>query len=244
MVALAFLVLAFILIAPQRAEAIDCQTAICVSLPERTTDAKGKYTLFIPADYVGTQYPDLNGCTWQVNAQFGDGSEPEEYEFHEESNFGASHAFPEAGHYQVVIDATEGERSDHSECPDVHIEVPVTYPVPPPPKEEESAPESPGVQPPGGGGGGGAAAAATQQPAGAAPQPQPRPPYWHACGGGVRAHLVACGKAKRVIRAARALLARARLEQGATFRVAGFSCRLRGNGDVACRRGKQRVLGA
>jgi hypothetical protein len=227
---------------PAWASAAECPADKCF---EFTTSPNGVYVLTIPARGIAL-IPGGSGladCKWSVKAEFGDGSEPEELEFDASKAFTSSHTFPAPGVYIVDIYATEGIHAGSSTaCPDLHIQAKVTYPEPVPEESEEPAPEGPGAQAPGGGGG---AAAATQAPAGAAaPAPPPGSPYWKACGGVARAHLVACRKAKRVIRAARSLLSRARLEQGASFKAAGFGCRLRGNGDLACQRGKQRVLGA
>ncbi len=242
--ALPCLVLLLATVSPARAgAAVDCESAICITLEEKLTNSHGQYNLFIPADYVGYEIPELNGCSWQVEAQFGDGSAPEHYEFHEEALFLASHLFPGPGHYQVVIDATEGKRSDESKCPDVHIEVPVTFSAPPPPEEtEEPTQEGPAVQVPGGGG-----ATAANPGAASATVPTPGPnPYWRACGGGIRSHLVVCRRAQGVIAAARDFLSHVGPAQGGAFTAAGFSCRRRGGSPAAisCRRGRQRVLGA
>ncbi|HEY7255837.1 MAG TPA: hypothetical protein VH476_04060 [Solirubrobacterales bacterium] len=226
---------------PDRASAA-CTPAAAFCL-DANTNASGFYGLFIPANYIQSQEggAPLDNCTWQVEADYGDGSPPGKYVFEEDKLFTAGHTFPEPGVYDVVINATEGQHIDESPCPDLLIEATITYPEPPPQEEaEEAAPGGPGAEAPGGGGG----APAAPPPAGTPPPAPPHQPYWSGCGGGVRAHLIACRKAKRVIRSARAFLSRARLEQGASFRAAGFTCRLRGNGDVACRRGRQRVLGA
>jgi hypothetical protein len=230
------------LLAPQRAQAVDCETAICIAM-KRTTNSKGEASLVVPPDAVGQLPWGLDGCTWQVKVQFGDGSPSEEIEFKEESGLVASHTFPEPGVYLMTVDAIEGVRSDLSECPDVHIDVTVTYPEPPPPKEEPG-PEEPGTEPPlaspGSAGSAGSPMSSVTPPSSAGSQ---NAPYWRDCGGGIRAHRVPCRKARRVIRAARSFLSRARLEQGASFRVEGFSCRLR-RGSLSCRHGSRRVLGA
>jgi hypothetical protein len=229
------------LIGAAGASAAECPADYCT---ERTTMPNGIFELKIPPKYIAfipiEGSSELVDCTWQVRVDFGDGSEPEKLEFDASKEFSASHQFPEPGVYYVEIYAEEGiHAGNKTECPDEHIQAKVTYPEPPPKETEEPGTEGPGTQPPGGGGG--AVAAATPPPA-AAPTPAPGPP-WRACGGGIRAHLVACRRAKRVIRAARAFLSRAKLEQGASFQAAGFSCRLRGNGNLSCRRGRQRVLG-
>jgi hypothetical protein len=224
---------------PAGASAAECPADRCF---EFTTNARGIYVLSIPAGGIAfLGGAELGDCKWQVKVEFSDGSPPEELEFDAAKAFVSSHQFPAPGVYLVDIHATEGvHEADQAKCPDLYIQAKVTYPTPPPPKEEEKpAPEGPGVQAPGGG----SVPAATQTPSDATPQTDPDP-YWQACGSGVRAHLVPCSRAKRVIRAARSLLARARLEKGATFTAARFSCRLRANGGVACRRGRQRVLGA
>lgn len=224
---------------PATASAAECDADYCT---ERTTNSNGVYILVIPAGGIalvpgGSAFAD---CKWNVKADFGDGSEPEELEFDAAKEFRSSHKFPEPGIYYVDIHASNGVHAgDLTKCPDLHIRAKVTYPEPPPEETEEPGPEGPGAQAPGGGD----AVVAIQPPVAAAgPTPQPSP-YWRACGGGVRAHLVACRRAKQVLRTARALLSGARLEQGATFRAAGFSCRARANGDLACRRGQRRVLG-
>jgi hypothetical protein len=206
------------------------------------TEPDGRATLKIPGKLVRFAYPQLKECTWEVEAEYGDGSPNGSYVFSEAIGLEAEHTYPEPGVYTFDAYATHGEHDGTSEpCPDVHVEATVVYPDSTPPEEpEEPAPEGPGVQAPGGGS---SAAAATQPPAAAEPPATQPNPYWRACGGGIRVHLVACHRAKQVIRAARDLLSRARLEQGASFKAAGFSCRLLGNGDLACRRGKQRVLG-
>jgi hypothetical protein len=223
----------------ERAGAAECPADYCT---ERTTDANGNYFLTIPAGGISL-IPGgaaLADCKWQVEVQFSDGSEPEELVFDATKEFKSSHQFPEPGLYLVDIYATKGVHSGgSSECPDLHIQAKVTYPEPPPPKETEEPPQGgPGAQAPGGGA---AAAAGTA----AAPSPPPAP-YWQACGGGMRAHLLTCRKARAVLAAARDLLSRAGLAHGGTFKAAGFSCSRRGgsSGAISCRRGRQRVLGA
>lgn len=220
-----------------------CEADYCT---ERTTNEDGFYLLTIPAGGIalipgGSALAD---CKWEVEAQFSDGSPPETYFFDATQPFQSSHTFPEPGVYFVDIYATEGVHgAGPSKCPDLHIQAKVTYPEPPQ-EPEEPGPEGPGISSSGGG------AAATAQPPVIVPAPQPEAStFWRDCGGGVLAHRVPCPKARRVIGAARSLLAHARpsdrLAEGAIFKAAGFSCRLR-KGDatsVSCRRGRQRVLG-
>jgi hypothetical protein len=222
------------------ASAAGCEADYCTTL---ITEPDGRATLKIPGKLVRLVYPQLKECTWEVEAQYGDGSPSGSYVFSEAIGLEAEHTYPEPGEYTFNAYATHGMHDGTSEpCPDVHIEATVIYPKPPPPPEEKEEPEAegPGVLSPGGG-----SPAAAAQPLAPASVPTPQPiPYWRACSGGVRAHLVTCHRAKQVITAARKHLAMAGLERGATFMAAGFSCRLRGGGKLACRRGKQRVLGA
>jgi hypothetical protein len=235
---LAALAAGLALISPPPASAAECEADYCTTV---FTEPDGRATLTIPGGLVRFAYPALKECTWEVEAQYGDGSPSGSYVFSEAIGLEAEHTYPQPGVYVFNAYAAQGMHDGTSEpCPDVRIEATVVYPdsTPPPEETEEPGPEGPGVQAPGGE----VAAAPTQPPAGAA-SPTPLPTYWRACGGGVRAHLAGCRRAKEVIRAAKGLLSQARLEQGATLRAAGFSCRLRGDGDLACRRGKQRVLG-
>lgn len=230
---------------PPRADAA-CEADYCT---ERTTNKDGFYLLMIPAGGIGLIEPPLADCRWEkVEAQFSDGSPPEFFSFDATKEFKSSHTFPEPGVYFVDIYATEGIHSDGpSECPELHIQAKVTYPEPPPPKEpKEPQPEGPKAPPPASAGGGSASAGTPAAPRPASPALDR---FWRECGGGVLAHRVRCPKARRVIGAARSLLARARssdrLTAGAVFEAAGFSCRLR-KGDatsVSCRRARQRVLG-
>ena len=107
-----------------------------------------------PAITIGFFYEELDGCTWDVEAQYGDGSEPGEYVFSETDGLEAEHTYPEPGVYTFDAYATEGLHDGTSEpCPDLHIQATVTYPEPPPPKEpEEPEPEEPVKVPAGGSG--------------------------------------------------------------------------------------------
>jgi len=241
--ALAILLLAAaILAAPgllrtAEAAAAGCEADYCTTV---ITDPDGRATLTIPGKLVRLAYPQLKECTWEVEARYGDGSPPGSYVFSETTGLEAEHTYPKPGTYTFNAYATNGMHDGTSEsCPDVHIEATVIYPDSTPPEEEqEPGPGGPGVQVPGTGAG----VAANPLPAGTPPMSRATA-YWQACGHGVRAHLVPCRRAKRVVRAARGLIPRAKLELGATFKAAGFSCRLRADGDVACRYGKQLVLG-
>ncbi len=222
-----------------------CEADKCLTV---VTKPDGSYTLAIPGNAIGFFYEELDGCTWNVEAQYGDGSEPGEYVFSETDGLEAEHTYPAPGVYTFDAYATEGLHDGTSEaCPDLHIQATVTYPEPPPPKEpEEPEPEEPVKVPAGG--------------SGVAASPQVQPPdiqlpapaidrFWRDCGKDVRAHRLPCPKARRVIGAARSILARARpserLAQGAVFKAEGFSCRLRDDaaGSVSCWRGRQRALG-
>jgi hypothetical protein len=222
----------------ERAAAAECPADYCLELK---TNANGIYVLTIPAEGIALMPGGsaLADCIWQVEAQFSDGSEPETYVFDATKEFKSSHKFPEPGVYYVDIYATEGVHGDGpSECPDRHIQAKVTYPEPPPPKEEPE-PEEPGAQlPPGSPASPASPLSSSTAPSSAGSH---EAPYWRACGTGVRAHRVTCRKARQVIREARDFLARARLKQGASFKAAGFNCRLR-RGSLSCRRGPQSVL--
>ena len=225
--------------AAESAAAAECPADYCT---ERATNENGFYLLMIPAGGIALIAPSLADCKWEVEAQFSDGSPTEFYSFDASKSFQSSHTFPEPGVYFVDIYATEGVHGgDSTPCPDLHIQAKVTYPEPAAKETGEPGPEQPLAHPPAGGG----AVAGSQPPAGAPPAGSSPVPYWRACGGGVRAHLVSCPKARKVIRAARDLLSRARLARGAVFQAGGFSCRLRHGtaGSVSCRRGRQRVLG-
>jgi hypothetical protein len=242
---LALLLGALALGGPARADAA-CEAEYCTTA---MTEPDGRYQLDIAPHLVGFFYPTLAGCTWDVEAQYGDGSAPGEYVFSEAEGLEADHTYPEPGVYTFHAYATNGVHDGTSEeCPALHIEATVIYPEPTPPKEpEEPGPEEPVKQPTAGSGGGAPPMAATP----AAPMP-PSPAvdrFWRECGGGVLAHRVPRSKARRVIRAARSLLASARsperLAEGAIFKAAGFTCRLRKGdaGSVSCWRGRQRVSG-
>jgi hypothetical protein len=223
--------------AAPKASAAGCEADYCTIV---VTEPDGRATLKIPGKLVRIAYPELKECTWEVEAQYGDGSPPGSYVFSEAIGLEAEHTYPEPGTYTFNGYATKGMHDGTSEpCPDVHIEATVIYTDPNPPEE----PEPEGVKPPPSGGGG--SPAVTLPPVTFPPLESPKPiPYWKACGGGVRAHQVACRKAKQVVRSARSVLSRTRPEQGATFTAAGFSCRLHKGGSISCRRGAQRVLGA
>ena len=55
-----------------RAEAA-CAADYCFTF---TTNENGTYVLSIPPGTLGLFYPQLADCTWDIEAQFGDGSEP------------------------------------------------------------------------------------------------------------------------------------------------------------------------
>jgi hypothetical protein len=228
--------------AAPRASAAGCEADHCtISGMIVVTEPDGRATLKIPGKLVRIAYPALKECTWEVEAQYGDGSPPGSYVFSEAAGLEAEHTYPEPGTYTFNAYATNGMHDGTSEpCPDVHIEATVIYSDSTPEEPEGHEPE--GVKPPPSGGAG--SPAVTLPPLIIPPLRSPKPvPFWKACGGGVRAHLVGCDKAKRVIHSARELLSRSRPEQGATFRAAGFSCRVRNGGTLSCRHGAQRVLG-
>jgi hypothetical protein len=217
-----------------------CDADQCLTV---ITGPDGSYELKIGANSIGFFYEELDGCTWAVEAQYGDGSEPGEYVFSETEGLEAAHTYPAPGVYTFDAYATEGLHDGSSEpCPDIHIQATVTYPEPPPPKEPEEPAKGPA-------GGSGAAAPPQAQlpdiqlPAAATDR------FWRDCGNEIRAHRLPCPKARRVIGAARSVLTRARpserLAQGAVFKAEGFSCRLRDDaaGSVSCWRGRQRALG-
>jgi hypothetical protein len=232
-VALAAIVLA--LLAAERASAAECKADFCTKV---ITEPDGRATLQIPGKLLRLRYPELQECTWKVSVEYGDGSPQGELTFSEAIGLEAEHTYPKPGAYTLNAFATEGVKEGTAEpCPDKHIEASVIFPEPAPPVEvpEESGKE---VRVPGGGG-----------PLVAPPDvnftPGPTPvPRWRACGRGVRAHLVGCAKARKVIAAARGILSRESRSNDATVQASGFTCRRRGgSGSLSCRRGPQRVLG-
>lgn len=230
---------------PARADAA-CEADYCTTA---ITEPDGRYQLNIAADLLGFFYPDLDGCTWSVEAQYGDGSEPGAYVFNEAEGLEAEHTYPEPGVYTFHAYATEGLHDGTSEaCPDLQIDATVVYPDPTQPEEpEEPQPEEPVKPQPGGSAPGGQLPAPA--PAGQAPASPAIVRFWRECGNGIRAHSLPCPRARRVIGTARSILTRVRsaerLADGAVFPAAGFSCRLRGDdaGSVSCRRGRRRALG-
>ncbi len=213
---------------PGRADAA-CEVDFCTT---GTTDPSGVYQLDVTPAAIAFGFPALTDCVWEdVEADFGDGSPNGEYEFDAAVGISESHQFPAPGVYTVHVYAREGTHSGSGgPCPDMEIEAVVTYPPPAPPP----------TPPPGETGGSGA------PPAPAGPSTEQRavdPPYWRNCGA-IRAHAVYCKKARRVAGTARAFISRARLAKGATFRAAGFSCKLRQSGKrpLACRQGPKRIL--
>jgi len=215
-----------------------CPVDYCTAI---TTDSNGLATLKIPGKLVRLGYPQLQECTWDVVAEYGDGSPDGSYAFSEAIGLEAEHVYPEPGVYTFDAVAENGLHDGTSEpCPDVHIQATVTFhdPTPPVKDPEEPAPEEGPATPPGGG-------APASQPPVAAP-PAAAPAYWRGCGHGVRTHLVTCRKARKVVAAAGEHVTRARPPQGAVFQASGFSCRLRQGPTglyLSCRRGSQRVLG-
>ena len=119
-----------------------CEADKCLTV---VTKPDGSYTLAIPGNAIGFFYEELDGCTWNVEAQYGDGSEPGEYVFSETDGLEAEHTYPAPGVYTFDAYATQGLHDGTSEaCPDLHVQATVTYPEPPPPKEpEEPEPEEP-----------------------------------------------------------------------------------------------------
>jgi hypothetical protein len=236
--ALALTVAALAAWSPARAEA--CTVDYCTSVK---TNASGTYVLNIPANTLGLFYSQLDGCVWEVEAQFSDGSPSEQYAFDEAEGLIASHTFPEPGVYTVLVLARNGIRAGTEEpCPDLDIEATVTYPEPtsePPPEEPPPDPDPPGGDPP---------PAAAPPPAG---QPsvaadglasEESSPYWRHCAAGARAHLVGCRLARRLLRRASATLGRR--SSNAQTKVAGFRCRLRAQAPrLICVRGQRRVVG-
>lgn len=227
---------------PARADAA-CEADYCTAA---ITDANGRYKLTIGPHSVGFFFPALAGCTWDIEAQYGDGSPPGDYVFSDADGLEAEHIYPDPGVYTFHAYATNGVHDGTAEeCPDLHIEATVVHPDPPPPKEPD--PEEP-VKQPAGGSGGGNLPIVVVPVAPMAPSPA-IDRFWRDCNGGVLAHRVPCPRARRVVRAARSLLTRARsserLAEGAVFKAAGFSCRLRKDtdGSVSCWHGRQRVLG-
>lgn len=235
------LICAIFLTAPAPASAA-CEADYCTSV---TTRQSGIYLLSIPAKGLRFLYPSLADCTWNVEAVYGDGTEPGEYTFSEATGLTASHTYPEPGTYVFHAYATKGLKDGTAiPCPDLHIEATVIFPEPPPPPPPEE-PEGEPTQPPVGAGG--------PAPGVIGPEPtallSPTAPYWRDCGGELLTHRVRCRKARQVVRAARAILTRVRpsrrLAQGAVFRVAGFNCRLLRTpfAEFSCRRGGRRILG-
>jgi hypothetical protein len=233
------------LLPTERAEGA-CTAEICMKL-DYVTNQEGLYVLVITPLMLEFVLPEeLRDCVWDVESQFSDGSPPEHYVFDAAKSFSAAHRFPERGTYLVTVHATNGIQADNGEpCPTIQIDATVLYPDPPPPP-----PPPPPVEP-------------RAPPAGDPPAPPPQSPatrlagdgddapqgpassYWRNCGA-IQAHAVSCKRARRVVRAARTTLSRARSErlaEGATFRATGFSCRLRQSGPkpLACRLGKRRV---
>jgi hypothetical protein len=220
-------------------EADECLTVI--------TQPDGSYTLAIPGNLIGFVHEELDGCTWAVEAQYGDGSEPGEYVFSETDGLEAEHTYPAPGVYTFDAYATEGLHDGTSEaCADLHVQATVIYPEPLPKEPEEPEVEEPLKVPAEGSG-------VAASPPNQLPDIQPPAPatgrFWRECGTDIRAHRLPCPKARRVIGAARSILFRARpskrLAQGAVFKAEGFSCRQRDDaaGSVSCWRGRQRALG-
>ena len=120
-------------------------------VPRDDHDANGNYASCssLPTRrLLGT--PDLSDCTWQVNADFGDGSEPEELRIPARNPTSAPTTPSRPGHLpRSTSTRPKANDADRATCPDLHIEAQVTYPDPPPPKEEESAPEEPRSAAPG-----------------------------------------------------------------------------------------------
>lgn len=233
MIAVALFAALFALGLPSQAGAAECQADICRDV-ETTPD--GVYVLVVPI---------LNtDCVWNVDVDFGDGTSAK-YVFEGEKGLIGSHMFPAPGVYIVRIDSGEGHSPTDQECLELTIEATVTYPEPVEPPSEPPKGEPPAGAPPGGG------TAPGQEPVaadGQAPDASGAPgtkaasepvAYWRHCRASVLTHLVACGKGRRVARAALE-----RLKRPGSARVSGFSCRLPQGAvqPIACARGEQRVL--
>jgi hypothetical protein len=238
---LALLASLAILASAQTAKAA-CPAEVCFPAFHVQTDANGTYVLEIPAGLIGTFKPELKGCIWHVKATFDDGSEPEELTFSDEEGLVKSHTFPPYGDYTLLIDATEGHKTNKELCPSVHIEVIVTYAEPTPeeppkeepPKEEPPTGGNPGPQGGGSSGGGNGSPRSPGAENGSA---------WRRCAGNVLARKVRCRRARQVAGVALAKLLKAG-EGAARTDAGGFSCRVRAQGKrrLACRRGEKRVL--
>jgi hypothetical protein len=229
-IAAALVAALFVFGLPSQAGAAECHADICRDV-ETTPD--GLYVLIVPIL--------RTDCVWNVEVDFGDGTGAE-YLFEGEKGLIGSHLFPEPGVYIVKIDSGAGTSATDQECIELTIEATVTYPEPVEPPDEP-----PKEEPPPAGGGTTPApatvAADSQVPdAGSPPGTKPtseRVAFWRHCRASVLTHLVACGKGRRVARAASE-----KLKQPGSARVSGFSCRLPRGGvqPIACARGEQRVL--